>query len=70
LHLGPWQLLARTWGGNRGWGLTSLQGRGELELQRLGLRVEGRADSRGPQVLHQLGLGTSCCVVLNAVVTA
>ena len=51
-------------------GLTSLQGCGQLELQGLGLGVEGRADSRGPQALHQLGLEAPGRVVLDAVVTA
>lgn len=48
--------------------LTGLQGCGELEAQGLSLGVEGRADSRGPQVLHQLGLGAAGRVVLDAVV--
>lgn len=51
-------------------GLTSSQGCGKLEMQGLGLGVEGRADSRGLQVLHQLGLEALGRAVLNAVVTA
>lgn len=50
--------------------LTGLQGCGELKAQGLRLGVEGRADSRGLQVLHQLGLGAPGRVVLDAVVAA
>lgn len=47
-----------------------MQGCGKLEVQGLGLGVEGRADSRGPQVLHQLRLEALGRVVLDAVVTS
>jgi hypothetical protein len=52
------------------WGLTCLQGCGKLEVQGLCLRVKGRADRRGPKMLHQLGLEAPGLIILDAVIAA